>query len=286
MAERSACGKCFWVCFLVILSVSHQVTLACARSTSQDSSASTERNPELCFFNVEEFRESNHHLAFYEKRFTRYEIAIPGIDARGKTSCGLKLMYEDKREERLPFDEECNQLDQCKWYLHKQSDEYYYLYFNGTEPQSGRYQVIGHNNDTKGGFYVIKNDRGNTSNLKSFTDRKIKITNTDFVACVRYNLLDNKSDLVKCQSEKQKIPFLGAIDRNATNSKSTVLKFPRRGHTSEQNYTCNCTVPGIWSDDDAATVTVWFKYRENNQNKMGNQEILIENVHKQTTRQN
>jgi len=110
--------------------------------------------------------------------------------------------------------------------------------------------------DTKGGFYVIKNDRGNTSNLKSFTDRKIKITNTDFVACVRYNLLDDKSDLVKCQSEKQKIPFLGAIDRNATNSKSTVLKFPRRGHTSEQNYTCNCTVPGIWSDDDAATVTV------------------------------
>lgn len=281
MAERSTSGKYLWVYFLAVQSVSRQVTSACARNIHPNSVTSTERIPEdseLCLFNVEEFREANQHLAFYERQ--RYEIAIPSIDTRGRLPCRLKLMYEDTHEEVLPFDtdEECNQ--QCEWYLHKQSDKYYYLYFNGngTDPKSGRYQVIGHN-DTKEDFYVIKNYRGNTSNVESFADRKIKITNTDFVACVRYNLLGNKSALVKCQSENDKIPFFGATDPNATNSKSTVLEFSRRGRTSDELYSCNCTVPAIWSDGDAATVTVSFKYRENisPQNQMGNHEILIEN---------
>ena len=158
MAERSACGKYPWVCFLTALSVSHQVTLACGRTIPQNNFTSTERIPkdsELCFFDVEEFREANNHLAFYERQ--RYEIAIPGIDARGQLPCRLKLMYEDAGEELLPFDSDKESDHQGEWYIHRQSDEYYYLYFNGSDPEyynldsnstgpkSGRYHVIGRN---------------------------------------------------------------------------------------------------------------------------------------------
>ena len=116
--------------------------------------------------------------------------------------------------------------------------------------ERGLFQFL---SDTKEDYFVIKSYGGNTSNLESFADPKIKITNTDFVACVRYNLLGNKSDLVKCRKEKDKIPFFSAIDKNATNSNSTVLEFPRRGHTLDELYFCNCTVPAIWSEDDTKT---------------------------------
>ena len=126
--------------------------------TSNNTFANTVRIPEdseLCFFDVEEFREANNHLAFYERQ--RYEIAIPGIDARGQLPCRLKLMYEDAGEELLPFDSDKESDHQGEWYIHRQSDEYYYLYFNGSDPEyynldsnstgpkSGRYHVIGRN---------------------------------------------------------------------------------------------------------------------------------------------